>query len=179
VWGWLLALAALTPGRYAGSAPDWGRVWIELLPDGTATWDGVVGRWQGTSLQVGDRTYRWVEGCLEGPGGPVCLRLVAPPERPRPVLRPAAWVGRWRHSASGGSLVLVLQADGRVLMAGAEGRWRSEGDQLVLVFSGRAVRYRVARVGPGLRVAGGDLPFGVVFSPVDDAPVEAEGASTL
>lgn len=185
----LLLAAPLPPGRYAGHAAA-GRVDVQLSEDGRAIFGGAAMRWkaEGETLVLtapGGRALRLTVrrdargATLEGsPFGPI---RVAPlpsitPTRPPAAIRPLDWVGAWRHTATGGALVLRLRGDGRYEMlrgdadpAPASGRWQADDAALILTpDGGPALTYRARRDGPDLIVAGGDLPIEVRFTP--DAP---------
>lgn len=171
-----LLLASLGPGRYVGAAPD-GRVDLELRADGSAFFGGAAYRWRlaGDTLHLGGDhgplALRVDGDCLVGPPfGRVCLvpAPLPPVRRPPASPRPEAWRGRWAHTASGGTLVVVMTADGTYEMRQPEqtttGRWRGDRAGFTLVpEGGEALRYRARRDGEDLVVSGGDLPTEVRF----------------
>lgn len=180
-----LALLALAPGRYLGEAPS-GQVWLWLKADGAAEFGGAPVTWRidGDQLVMrGAETWRLtiVESktgtCLTGPPfkrlclTPAPLAALAPaPVRQRP----AAWIGGWRHEATGGSLSLMLTEDGRYRMQQAAtgdapsetvGVWHGTADALTLIpDGGHPLTYRARRAGPSLFIGGGDLPMEVRFA---------------
>ncbi len=168
----LLLLASLAPGRYVGTAPD-GRVDLELRVDGTAVFGGAPYAWriEGNTLHLGDLRLRIEGECLRGPPfGEVCLRPAPLPPivEPRQPPRPEVWRGAWSHTASGGTLVLVLAPAGADEMRQPEGvpggRWRGDAAGFTLTpAGGQALRYRARREGDELFVSGGDLPSEVRF----------------
>lgn len=175
---------ALGPGWYAGRVPA-GRVWLVLRADGTSTYGGAAYGWriegdtlhltgaQPLDLKVETRNG---QPCLVGPPFQrVCLSPVPVAEPPPAPARrqPAQWVGRWKHAATGGRLVVVLEVDGRYRMiqdvvgdpeAETAGTW--QGDEAGVVLEpagGTPLRYRARRAGPDLLLGGGDLPLDVRF----------------
>lgn len=181
---------ALAPGRYAGESAA-GLVWVWLKADGSARFGGADYRWriddailhlEGATPLALTITEAAGRPCLDGPPFErVCLRPapLAEPTPPPPRRRPPALVGGWRHSASGGTLDLLLDAAGRYVMTQAAtgdaaarttGAWHADDAALVLTpDGGAALRYRVRRAGDSLLVDGGDLPMRVVFRRVDAA----------
>lgn len=189
----LLLGAPPAPGRYAGEAAG-GRVDLALLEDGRAIYGGAAMRWRAEGDAVvlkapGGRETRltlrhdddgaFLEGGPFGPVRLIPLPTIEPVYDPAPV-RPLAWVGAWRHSAPGGTLVLRLRGDGRYALAQptaegeppipeATGSWQATGQQLLLTPDGGApLSYRARRDGDALVLGGGDLPVDVRF--VSDAP---------
>lgn len=168
----LLALFALAPGRYVGTAPA-GRIDLELRADGTAVFGGAPYSWRidGATLHLGDLALRIDGDCLRGPPfGEVCLRPapLPPITEPAQAPRPDAWRGAWTHRASGGAVTLTLLPDGRYQMQQPEGvtsgRWRGDARGFTLMpDGGAALRYRARREGEELVVSGGDLPTEVRF----------------
>ena len=119
----------------------------------------------------GDLVLRVDGDCLVGPPfGRVCLKAAPlPPQRhpPKPP-RPETWRGGWAHTAIGGTLVVVLAADGAYEMQQSTqtttGRWRGDATGFTLIPEGGApLRYRARRDGDALLVSGGDLPSEVRF----------------
>lgn len=187
----LTGLLALAPGRYAGESAA-GLVWVWLKADGTARFGGAEFTWRqaGETLRLDGAqpltlTIVEVEGrtCLDGPPfericlTPAPLSTVKPPPKR---VQPPALVGRWQHVATGGSLDLLLIADGRYVMRQAAtgdaaerttGRWHGTDDTLTLTpDGGAALAYRARRTGSNLLISGGDLPMTVRFARVDAAP---------
>ena len=196
------APAGLLPGRYGGQTADGDPVWVEVATSGAlrATVAGV----EHTFAPEAVRLRVSAEGpCLEGlappgpvptPGAPtvptqaVCLQPVAGPLRAATdAARPAAWIGRWRHQATGGAVTLHLGADGSFALettsartptghaqtqapATSQSRWHAEGSALVITLPGAShpVRYQVrldaGAPGPSLGLSGGDLPFEAIFT---------------
>ena len=193
MWWILLASLALS-GRYEGASTA-GRVWLELRPDGTAEYGGAPWRWRqdGNVLELapeadGDALRLEIEAVAIGAAGsPPRLRLVGPPFgvvwlRAVPSLNPEApaakpeskvhpqWVGRWRHLAVGGELIVELGADATYAMIErpearvTRGRWTADNDWIELQpDGGTPLRYCVRRVAERLFVSGGDLPTEVAF----------------
>ncbi|MCB9547492.1 MAG: hypothetical protein H6706_16830 [Myxococcales bacterium] len=185
-----LGTPTLAPGRYVGVV-DTGIVWLVLAADGAATYGEAPYRWRQadgvlhldgpTPLAL---TLDAAGRCLTGPPfGHVCLRpvpVVEPTPAP-PVERPAAFVGAWQHTASGGTLRLDLSPDGGYVMVQqatgdpvveTRGAWHGDAAGLVLTpAGGGALRYRARRAGADLLLGGGDLPLDVRFSPVEASPV--------
>ncbi len=172
----ILLLASLGPGRYIGTASE-GRVELDLGPDERAVFGGAPYRWRIADDRLyleapGQKLVLRVDGtCLVGPPfGRVCFEPAPlPPMRhpPKPP-RPEAWRGGWAHTASGGTLVVVLAADGvyemRQSAQTTTGRWRGDATGFTLVpEGGMPLRYRARRDGEALVVSGGDLPSEVRF----------------
>lgn len=185
----LIALAAppaspLPPGRYAGLASA-GAVDLTLLDDGRAIFGGAALRWRAEGESIVLRAPGGAERRLrvehDDRGAAVhddalgAIRLTPLPSiepvRPPAPVRPLAWVGGWRHRASGGALVLRLRGDGRYEMQqpGAEpdtGGWHAIDEVLVLTPDGGSPLSYRARIEAGeLVVTGGDLPVEVRFAP--------------
>jgi hypothetical protein len=182
---WISFFAALlTAGTYDGVS-EAGSVRLTLREDGTARFGGAECRWASDeaalTLDCATDTYV-LRGRAEGgtivlagpPFGTLRLRPAADPaERaPAPPPLPAAFVGTWGHTASGGTLTLRLAGDGTFEMRQAplgagepvvtRGRWSGDDGALVLQpDGGRPLRYRATALGDRLRVGGGDLPTDV------------------
>lgn len=186
-------LAPLAPGRYAGQVPG-ARVDLTLFEDGRAIFGGAALRWSTTDDTLvleapgGRKTVLTVH---HGPGGtrlegsPYGSIALTPlpdiePVKPAAPIRPLAWVGAWRHRASGGALVLRLIGDGRYEMQqpvtpgetaipAVGGGWTGDDGRLSLTPDGGApLTYTARRDGDDLLIGGGDLPVEIRFSP--DAP---------
>ncbi len=170
---------ALPPGLYRGAC-EAGRVDLELQ-EGWARFGGLryAAKVEGATLVL-EREGQTLRLRVEP--GPVLLGppygrvlLQRQPERPAPPRarpdRPADLRGAWRHQASGGSLTLVLGAEGDYTMrqTGAEdtmGTWRGDAEGITLLpRGGHPQRYRARRKGARLFVSGGDLPGEVAFEP--------------
>lgn len=173
----------LAPGRYAGTSAE-GRVDLTLYDDGRAVFGGAALRWRAEGAIIvlrapgGGERRLVVERDDAGAAftdptlGRVQLRplpAIEPVRAPAPV-RPLAWIGAWRHRASGGELALRLRADGRYEMQqdGADpqgGAWQAvEGTLVLTPDGGPPLGYRARLEGGALVVGGGDLPVEVRFS---------------
>lgn len=197
----ILALALVAGGHYEGVC-DQGRVTLTLGLDGAARYGGADFTWrrEGEALILAPAegpalTLQITEGpgeiVLTGPPfGRLWLRptrLPGPAAAPTPPAEPppAEAAGRWRYSASGGTLILELNPSGAFRMiqrfesplAGAPGpdrvsvgRWtgqRGAADALILIpHGGGPVTYRFQRAGGRLLIRGGDLPTMVGFEQV-------------
>lgn len=189
--------ASVAVGRYAGDSPA-GRVWVWLKADGAAEFGGVAYRWRQangrllldgvrpeTSALVLQVIHVKSSTCLIGPPFTrVCL-TPAPLPAPAPIaprVRPPHLQGAWRHSATGGSLTLVLTPGGRYTMhqnatgdaaTQTHGQWHGDAAHLSLIPDGGArLVYRARRAGPDLFISGGDLPMTVRLSAVDRPTVD-------
>ncbi len=191
---WISLFAALlTAGTYDGVSES-GRVRLTLGDDGTARFAGAECRYTSDdaalTLVCGATTYV-LRGRREGaavvltgpPFGTLRLRAVAHPAEqvPAPAPLPAALVGTWAYTASGGTLSLRLAVDGTFEMRQASlgagepvvtrGRW--SGDESALVLQpegGPPLRYRATALGDRLRIGGGDLPADVELPKMEADP---------
>lgn len=196
----LVVLMGLAPGRYLGESPA-GDVWLWLKADGVAEFGGAPVRWRmdaDTLVLEGQQTWRLTvlerngRTCLKGaPFKRICLTpapLAAPPPPPKRH-RPTQWIGAWRHVATGGSLTLALDADGRYRMQQAatgdgieetHGGWHAEADctsasndmpcppnRLILIpDGGDGLTYRARLAGQTFLIGGGDLPMEIGFKQI-------------
>lgn len=164
---------------------DAGQVWLELRADGEARYGFAAYTWQhvGDTLVLTRPDARLTlkvapvaDGfLLEGPPfGRVHLQAAPlPPQTPaaRPK-RPEAWCGQWIHRATGGHLVLALEADGTYRMVqvatggdtqSTSGQWRADRGLVLTPDGGAEQRYAARWTEKGLWLSGGDLPLEVHF----------------
>lgn len=185
---WVLAALPLEPGAYVGVVEGGAEVGLELRAGGEGTFAGAAVKW---ALEDDVLTLRPAAGApyelrvseagedlvLTGPPhGRITLRpaktAAAEASTPPPPV-PLPWVGGWRHTATGGSLVLRLVASGVYEMeqSGASierttGRWVGDltaGTLTMTPDGGEALVYRAKRDGEALMISGGDLPTAVRF----------------
>lgn len=186
---WALAALPLGPGRYVGVVDGEGgaEIGLELRAGGEGVFAGAAVEWtlDGEVLTLRPKAgapyeLRVIEDgervVLAGPPhGRITLRAAEADAPPPPV--PLPWVGGWRHTASGGALVLRLVASGVYEMeqpgthAAVErvtGRWVGDPTAGTLTLTpdgGAALTYRAKRDGEALMISGGDLPTAVRFVP--------------